>query len=203
MIKVYGSPLSRAAMVMVTLETLGVPYELVNIPTRSEASRSDEYRAINPTGKVPTLVDGDFVLFETQAILYYLVRQYGEGRLWADTVQGEADILRWSLYISNQLEAPALDMLLQAKYRADEPDQQVLQKAKGELQRFLPVLEAQLEGKSYLTGTKTIADIHGAMVLAWPKLAGFDYKDFPHVHEWIRRILASDENKKVATLIQR
>lgn len=198
MLKVYGSVFSRAGMVMVTLETLGLDYELINIGTRSEASQSADYRKINPTGKVPTLQDGDFFLFETQAILYYLVRKYGKGRLWAGTPEAEADILRWSLYISNQLEVPALDLLLQFKYSGGQPDQKVLDTAATQLQRFLPALEAQLEDKEYLVGEKTIADIHGAMVLSWPKLAGFDYTPYPNVAQWISRILASPENKKVA-----
>lgn len=198
MLKVYGSVFSRAGMVMVTLETLGLDYELINIGTRSDASQSADYRRINPTGKVPTLQDGDFFLFETQAILYYLVRKYGKGRLWAGTPEAEADILRWSLYISNQLEVPALDLLLQFKYSGGQPDQQVIDNATTQLQRFLPALEAQLEGKEYLVGGKTIADIHGAMVLSWPKLAGFDYSPYPNVDQWISRILASPENKKVA-----
>lgn len=203
MIKVYGSVLSRAAMVMVTLETLGLEYELVDIGTRSEASQSDDYRALNPTGKVPTLVDGDFTLFETQAILYYLVRKYGDGQLWANTPEGEADILRWSLYISNQLEAPALDLLLQVKYSAANPDQQVVNKANAELLRFFPMLEQQLTGKEYLCGEKSIADIHGAMVLSWAKLSGFDFTPFPAIHDWIRRILSSEENKRVAAKAKR
>ena len=203
MIKVYGSVLSRAAMVMVTLETLGIEYELVEVGTRSEASESAEYRSLNPTGKVPTLQDGDFVLFETQAILYYLVRKYGEGRLWADTPEGEADILRWSLFISNQMETPALAMLLQLKFSGGNPDQQVMDASVQTLQQFMPALEAQLEGKTYLMGEKTIADIHGAMVLSWPKLAGFDYSAYPNVSNWIRSILSSPENKHVSSLAKR
>jgi glutathione S-transferase len=196
MLKVYGSVLSRAGMVMVTLETLELEYELITIGTRSEASKATEYRQINPTGKVPTLQDGEFFLFETQAILYYLVRKYGKGRLWADSIEEEADILRWSLFISNQLEASALDMLLQ--FKGTLQDSNAFDKASATLERFLPALEAQLEGKDYLVGDKTIADIHGAMVLSWPKIAGFDYSPYPNVAAWVRRILSSPENKKVA-----
>ncbi|SIS79524.1 glutathione S-transferase family protein [Neptunomonas antarctica] len=200
MLKVYGSVLSRAAIVMVTLETLGLEYELVDMGTRSEASQSDSYRQMNPSGKVPTLQDGDFVLFETQAILYYLVRKYGKGHLWAETPEGEANILRWSLFVSNQLEVPALDLLLQYKYSGGKPDQRIQDKAAIELNRFLPALESELEGQEYLAGGKTIADIHGAMILSWAKLGGFDYTRYPNIDAWIRRILTSPENKKIAAM---
>ncbi|MBA4503094.1 glutathione S-transferase family protein [Marinobacterium marinum] len=198
MIKVYGSVFSRAGMVMLALEELGLEYDSVDMLPRSEQSQSEEYRALNPTGKIPTLVDGDLVLFETQAILYYLARQYGEGRLWAETPAGEADILRWSLYISNQMEVPALDMLIQFKFSDGHPDQGVLDRASVELNRFMPLLEQQLQGREWISGDHfTIADIHGAMVLSWPKLAGFDYSGYPEVHRWIKAVLSHPAQKRL------
>ncbi|MBP0048766.1 glutathione S-transferase family protein [Marinobacterium sp. AK62] len=200
MIKVYGSVFSRAGMVMLALEELGLEYESVDMLPRSEQTQSEEYRALNPTGKIPTLVDGDLVLFETQAILYYLARQYGEGRLWADTPAAEADILRWSLYISNQLEVPALDMLIQFKFKfnRDNPDQAVMERAGNELNRFLPLLERQLDGQEWLSDNRfTIADIHGALVLSWPKLTGFDYSAYPNVHRWVKSVLSHPAQKRL------
>lgn len=198
MIKVYGSVFSRAGMVMLALEELGLEYEAVDMLPRSEQTQSSEYRALNPTGKIPTLVDGDLVLFETQAILYYLARQYGNGRLWADNPADEADILRWSLFVSNQMEVPALDMLIQFKFNKDNPDQSVIERASGELNRFLPTLEQQLQGREWISGDHfSIADIHGAMVLSWPKLGGFDYSTYPEVHRWIKSVLSHPAQKKL------
>lgn len=198
MIKVYGNVYSRAGMVMLALEELGLAYELVEIRQRSEAAASDEYRQLNPTGKIPTLVDGELVLFETQAILFYLARKYGQGRLWGQTPEEEADILRWSLFVSNQLEVPALDLLLQFKNNSDNPDRQVVERATEELNRFLPVLEQQLKGREWVSGERmTIADIHGATVLSWAKLGGFDYSRYPEVHRWIKSILSHPVQKKL------
>ncbi len=196
MIKVYGSVFSRAGMVMLALEELGLEYEAVDILPRSEQTQSSEYRALNPTGKIPTLVDGDLVLFETQAILFYLARKYGNGCLWGITPEEEADILRWSLFVSNQMEVPALDILIQFKFNKDNPDQSVIERASGELNRFLPTLEQQLQGREWISGDHlTIADIHGAMVLSWPKLGGFDYSAYPEVHRWIKSILSHPAQK--------
>lgn len=198
MIKVYGSVFSRAGMVLLALEELGLEYEAVDMLPRSEQTQSEQYRALNPTGKIPTLVDGDLVLFETQAILYYLARQYGEGRLWAENPAAEADILRWSLYISNQMEVPALDMLMQVKFSQGNPEPAVMERASAELNRFLPLLEQQLSGRDWISGNRfTIADIHGAMVLSWPKLAGFDYSVYPEVHRWIKSVLSHPAQKRL------
>jgi len=198
MIKLYGNVYSRAGMVMLALEELGLAYELVEIQQRSEAARSDEYRKLNPTGKIPTLVDGDLVLFETQAILFYLARKYGKGRLWGQTPEEEADILRWSLFVSNQMEMPALELLIQFKFNKGNPDEQTVERATLELNRFLPVLEQQLKGREWVSGEQmTIADIHGATVLSWPKLGGFDYSGYPEVHRWIKSVLSHPAQKKL------
>lgn len=198
MIKVYGGVYSRASMVMCVLETLGLTYESIPMLPRSEATQSKEYRALNPTGKLPTLVDGDLVLWESQAILFYLARKYGDGALWVDTLEQEADLYRWSLFISNQIEVPALDMLLTVKYAQGEPDQSVIDTQAKMLARFLPVLEAHLQGQEYLvSGKLTVADFHGASVMAWPKVAGFDYTPYPAIDGWLRRILALPVQKKV------
>jgi len=198
MIKVYGSVFSRAGMVMLALEELGLEYEAVDMLPRSEQTQSSEYRALNPTGKIPTLVDGDLVLFETQAILFFLARKYGNGRLWGSTPEEEADILRWSLFVSNQMEVPALDMLIQFKFSKGNPDQAVMDRATAELNRFLPTLERQLDGRKWISGDHfTIADIHGAMVLSWPKLGGFDYTAYPEVHRWIKSVLSHPAQKKL------
>ncbi|WP_417224660.1 glutathione S-transferase family protein [Amphritea sp.] len=198
MIKVYGGVYSRACMVMCTLETLGLEYEHIAMMPRSEPTQSADYLALNPTGKLPTLVDGDLVLWESQAILFYLARKYGAGLLWVDTLEQEADLYRWSLYISNQLEVPALALLLAVKYAQGEPDQQVIDAQALLLKRFLPTLESHLQGKDYLVGDKlTVADFHGAAVLAWPKMAGFDYSAYPAVVRWIEHIQGLPVQQKV------
>lgn len=198
MIKVYGGLYSRASMVMCVLETLGLEYENIPMLPRSEATQSEEYRALNPTGKLPTLVDGDLVLWESQAILFYLARKYGDAELWVDTIEQEADLYRWSLFISNQLEVPALDMLLALKYAQGEPDQAFIDLQAQTLTRFLPVLENHLQGKDYLvSGKLTVADFHGASVMSWPKAAGFDYQPYPAIERWLNRITALPAQEKV------
>lgn len=199
MIKVYGGVFSRGSMVMCVLETLGVEYEMVSMTARDETTQTAEYRALNPTGKIPTIIDGDLVLFETQAILFYLAQKYGNNLLWAETPEEIAEIYRWSLYVSNQMEVPALDLLLQFKYSPDgKGDADKVAAASAELDRFLPVLEKHLEGRDFVAcGKRTVADIHGASVLAWAKLSGFDYDRYPNVHAWIKRQLKSDAAQRV------
>jgi glutathione S-transferase len=199
MIKVYGSVYSRACMVMCVLETLGVEYENIPHLPRGAEIKEDAYLTINPAGKVPTLIDGDLVLWETQAIMFYLVDKYGKGELWGNSPEEIADIYRWSLFISNQLEGFALDLFSQYKFFKEENrDPAIIARANSEMDRFMPILESHLEGKEFVSGGKrTVADIHGATILSWAKLVGYDYKRFPNVDAWIKRQIKSDAQQKV------
>ena len=199
MIKVYGSVYSRACMVMCVLETLGLEYEIIPHLPKGTEIKEDAYLAMNPAGKVPTLVDGDLVLWETQAILFYLAEKYGQGELWGSTPEEVADIYRWSLFVSNQLELFSLDLFLQHKFVAEENrDAAIIARANNELDRFMPILESHLDGKEFVAGGKrTVADIHGATILSWAKLVGYNYKRFPNVDAWIKRQIKSEAQQKV------
>ncbi len=199
MIKVYGSVYSRASMVMCVLETLNLEYEYIDHLPKGKEIKQDAYLALNPNGKVPTLVDGDLVLWETQAILFYLVEKYGKGELWGNSPEEVADIYRWSLFISNQLEGFALDLFSQYKFVKEENrDAAIIARANSEMDRFMPILENHLEGKEYVSANKrTVADIHGATILSWAKLVGYDFKRFPNVDAWIKRQIKSEAQQKV------
>lgn len=199
MIKVYGSVYSRASMVMCVLETLGVEYEIIPHLPKGTEIKEDAYLAMNPAGKVPTLVDGELVLWETQAILFYLAEKYGQGELWGSTPEEIADIYRWSLFVSNQLELFALDLFLQHKFvKEEDRDPAIIARANTELDRFMPILETHLDGKEFVSGGKrTVADIHGATILSWAKLIGYNYKRFPNVDAWIKRQIKSEAQQKV------
>ncbi len=201
MIKVYGNVYSRAGIVMCALETLGLEYEYIPYLPKGAEIKSDEYLALNPAGKVPTLVDGDLVLWETQAILFYLADAYGNGQLWGDTAKERADVYRWAFFVSNQLEAFALDLFVQHKFVPEEQrDAAIIARANLELEKNLPILNQQLEGRAYLLGDKpTVADIHGASILSWVKLVGFDMKRYPNIDTWIKRQIKSEAQQKVNT----
>src|SRR5271163_2862730 len=78
MIKFYYSPAPNPAKVALFLEETGLPYELVPVDTRKGEQHSPEFRAINPNGKTPAIVDGDATLFDSNAILLYLAAKTGK-----------------------------------------------------------------------------------------------------------------------------
>ena len=76
MIKLYGGVFSRAAIVKWYLEEMQIPYEFVLVDLQAHVHLQPEYLSIQPFGKVPAIVDGDFVLWESGAILIYLAQKY-------------------------------------------------------------------------------------------------------------------------------
>ena len=96
-IKIYGVVATRTARCLWMLEEVGQPYELVEVQPRTEQADSPEFRAVNPNGRVPALVDGDTVLWESMAINLYLAEKYG-GAMMPATVEGRGLACQWSFW---------------------------------------------------------------------------------------------------------
>ncbi|HEY9669462.1 MAG TPA: glutathione S-transferase N-terminal domain-containing protein, partial [Coleofasciculaceae cyanobacterium] len=95
MLKLYGGARSRASIVQWYLEELGIPYEYVLLDMQAGEHRQTQYLEINPMGKVPAIVDGDFRLWESGAILFYLAQKYGK---ISSSLEEQAKINQWILF---------------------------------------------------------------------------------------------------------
>src|SRR5262245_33198234 len=96
MIELHGfvmSPNTRRARLM--LEELEVPYRFVNVDLMTGEQKGEAYRTLNPTARVPTLVDGDFKLWESNAILVYLAEKHPERKLIGDSPRERGEVARW------------------------------------------------------------------------------------------------------------
>ncbi len=104
--KLYGFPPTRSIRVLWTLRELDVEFEFVNVdPTKGELRRP-EFLAVNPAGKLPVLVDGDFILTESVAIVLYLAEKYPEKGLLPSGLRARAEVNRWLLFSATELEQP-------------------------------------------------------------------------------------------------
>lgn len=147
-----------------------------HVSFKDRETQSPEYLAINPMGKVPALVDGDFRLWESNAILTYLATKFPEtGALPADA-QGRADVDRWLHWQSCHL-MPAMGALKVAEEK--------------DLSKVLPllqILERQLQGREYLLGELTVADFAVASYLMTKNGRQLDYSEYPAVLAWVDRV---------------
>jgi glutathione S-transferase len=185
MITLYGIPRSRTFRCLWMLQELGLEYR--SIPTNfSGDNKQPDYLALNPNGRIPTLVDGDTVLWESMAINLYLAAKY-DGGLQPKSVEELGRATQWSFWVMTETEKPVIDLLFHSLILPeDERDAAVRAAAAKQLEAPLLVLDAALEGRDYLVGDCfTVADLNVASVLSWGLLSGFDFTAFPNVKRWL------------------
>ena len=201
-LKVYGTPMSRAARTLWMCRELGVPFDHVNIHFADGSAKTPEYLAINPNGRIPAIDDDGFTLFESMAINLYLARKH-PGRLTPATLEDEARAWQWSFWVMTEMEKPLLMTLLQRmQFTAGSPEEKYFRErvpkdakieanALAELKKPLGVLEGVLAKTQWLGGDRfTVADLNVASVLAWGRLAGVDLSGWPRVDDWLTRCLS-------------
>jgi glutathione S-transferase len=198
MIKIYGVTASRAARCLWTLEELGLEYEQVQIAPRSDEARSPEYLAINPNARIPTLVDGDLVLWEAMAINLYLAEKY-DGGLKPKSLEERAKACQWSFWGMLETETNLFTVLRNRRLAPEEErDPGKADEAEAALQRPLRVLEGALAGRPYLLGDAfSVADLNLASIMSWGKMARLNLDEYPASKAWLDACLERDAYQRV------
>lgn len=194
--RLYVHRLSPNALkTIITAEHCGSPVELVDVDLGGGEQRSEAYLAINPNGRVPTLVDGNFVLWESNAIMQYLAEKAGERTIWPDNPRVRADIARWQFWGVGQLAAATRpfqwEYLFKAMVGQGEPDQGVLAAAEAPMIACAEVLEGTLSKQPFLAGEQmTLADISIAASLIYAEAARMPLAQFPALQRWRQKVSA-------------
>ena len=182
--KLHGISGSRALRSIWAIEEVGIEYE--HVPTTfGEDSKTPEYLAINPNGRIPALVDGDVVLFESIAINLYLAKTYG-GALYPSDPADEARVWQWSTWVMTEIEGPQIQVVYQKFVIPEEQrDPSVVTTAIEELQRPLKVLDGHLARNEWLVGDAfSIADLNVSGVMLLMQMAQIDYAAHTNVSRW-------------------
>jgi glutathione S-transferase len=171
MLKLYGGARSRASIVQWYLEELGVPYEFILLDMQAGEHRQPEYLAINPIGKVPAIVDGDFQLWESGAILFYLAQKYGK---MPPSLEEQAKINQWILF-GNATLGPGI--FVEASRERETP-------------KLLTPLNQILEKQPFFLGDDlSVVDVAVGSILAYiPMMLKLDLSEYPAVVDYIKRI---------------
>ena len=165
------------------LAEAGVEYELVEID-RETAQSDAAYRALNPTGVVPTLVDGDLVLSESAAIVLYLADRFPEARLAPDD---RAQYYRWLVFLTNTLQTAMLRFFYPERYG----DAGVQELAAAEAGGHFDLLDRELAGREWLAaGHRTGADLFAFMLTRWGRRLEPAAWDRPNLRAHFLRTLA-------------
>eukprot|EP00416_Gambierdiscus_australes_P035908 CAMPEP_0171107400 /NCGR_PEP_ID=MMETSP0766_2-20121228/66730_1 /TAXON_ID=439317 /ORGANISM="Gambierdiscus australes, Strain CAWD 149" /LENGTH=206 /DNA_ID=CAMNT_0011568693 /DNA_START=48 /DNA_END=668 /DNA_ORIENTATION=+ len=191
--KLYGSQQNRALRPLWMARELGIKIDFENIPSRpgeglypdGPADAKAEFeRTLNPNSKVPVLVDGDLILWESMAINLYLVKKHG-GPLAPKNAQEDALMSQWSFWVMTEVEKDALQLVFSTLRKTDGTSYAE------NLKRPMSALEKVLADKEYLVGGRfTAADLNVASVLMWAQAARFDFSLYPKVGKWLGGCLA-------------
>jgi glutathione S-transferase len=173
------------------LEEVGRPYQLVEKSTRADDLQTAEYLRLNPNARIPTLVDGDLVLWESMAINLYLSQKY-DGPMHCTSPEMLGITAQWSFWAVLEIEHLLLNLLEHRALLAEfSRDPSVAERNELLLKKPLGVLNNALVGSGYLAGNSfTVADLNVAGILMWGKMARLDLSAYPELTRWLNTCLA-------------
>jgi glutathione S-transferase len=188
-LKIYGIARTRAFRALWMAKELGLDYEHDPVEIGDAGARTPEFLAINPNGRLPVIVDGGFVLFESLAITLYLAKKHSLGRLYPDALEGEARAWQWSLWAVTEVDRGVNIWSLHA-VRLPPAEQDPAKRAEALKVLVAPfkVLDAAVAAQPYLLGAEfTVADLNVAAVIS--RAIEMDLSAVPNLKAWLNRCL--------------
>jgi glutathione S-transferase len=191
MIKLHYHPMSTySRRVCMALLEKNIPHELVVVDMAARKHKAPDYLALNPYGRVPTLQDGDFLLYESTAILSYLERVYPEPPLVPADARGRALVDMHMKLCDLQLARQASTIMFPKRFLPKERwDEKAMAQAKSEIEKHLAIVDTQLAGKQFLLG-----DLYTLAEICYTPLVQFlplmEITPPQAVAAWVERMLA-------------
>ena len=165
---------------------LGLEYQREDVGGKFGGTDTPEYRALNPNGLVPTLVDGDVVLWESNTIVRYLADRYGDGTLCPMDASRRASAECWMDWQLTTL-APAIGPIFMGLVRTppEKRNMAAISAARDAASRALSILDGCLANQAYVAGSElTMGDIPvGAMTYRWFAME-IEREDYPNLRRW-------------------
>lgn len=184
--KLYEFGPTRSIRVRWTLQELGVPFEAITVNVMAGEHRSPEFLQLNPAGKLPVLVDGDFVLTESIAAVLYLAEKYPEKGFMPEELRQRAQVFRWLLFTTTELEQPVWRIARHTNiYPKEKRLPAEIELARGDFTPMAQIVEDHMRGRKFLVSDHvTIADFVLAYTLDMAKTANV-LGDFPVLNTYM------------------
>lgn len=197
MIRLYGPPRTSAGRVYLMLEELGLPYEVAPMDLMGGDAESPEYLKLNPNGKVPCLVDGDTVLWESVAINLYLADKYRPELLGRDAAE-RGQVYQWCTWSMTEFQPPLIEMLIQMVFVPEgRRDLKLVEECRAQVPDLLRILDDALAGRKHIVGDAlTVADLVLATVVNTAVTLKFEFAAYRNLALWFEGIQGRPSWKK-------
>ncbi len=184
------------------LAELGLTYEHIPLGGKYGGNREPEYLALNPNGLVPTLRDGDLIVWESHAVVRYLAATYGSGSLWPESPTARAHVDQWTDWTASTFQ-PAWLGVFWKFYRTppDRRDAAAIEAAMTAAERCFAIMDRRLSETPFLGGPQlTYADISaGVAMFRWTNM-GIERQHHAGVEAWVERLRARDAYRTTVEL---
>jgi glutathione S-transferase len=197
------SPNARRAVMVA--HHLKCDVELVNVDLMKGEQKTPAFMKMNPNARVPVLEDGDFILWESRAIIIYLAEKTPGQTVYPSDARARADIHRWmfwsAAHFMPSIAVLGFERVFKKLMGMGDPDPKEEERGERLFHAFAPVLDAQLAGREWLTGSSiTLADFCVASPLVAADMARLPVKPYANLQAWFARMKALDAWKKVDAL---
>jgi glutathione S-transferase len=181
-IKLYTAATPNGWKISIALEEMGLPYEVRVIDFATQEQKADWYVRLNPNGRIPTLDDEGFILFESGAILIYLAEK--TGKFLPKDVHGRSRVIQWLMFQMSGV-GPMMGQANVFLRYFPEKIPAVIERYQREVTRLFGVLDRQLASHEYIAGEYSIADM-----ALWPWVSGYEWSgvsvaEFASLQRWL------------------
>lgn len=192
--KIYWIKAQAPRRVLALIKHLGIDADCIEIDAKAGGLRHPDYASLNPNRKAPTLVDGDYVLWESSAIMMYLCIKAGSDMWPKDNPAEQVEVLRWlSWNDCHWMRAVGpfyFEHVVKPTFGLGAPDSAALQSCVPELKTLAAILESHLASHTFVAGDRlTIADFQLASMACYWRESEMPLDGFPHIVRWLDSLL--------------
>lgn len=172
----------------IALELSGLEWEPVFVDFFNGETRTPEFRALNPMGEVPVMIDGDVTLTQSGVMQDYVSSKTGQ--LGGTSAEERREILRWQFWDNHKMSGQAGSLRFLMNFLPEEKrPAEAIAWLGGRVQAALKVLDGELGSRPFLVGDRlTVADLSCCGYLYYPEPFGFDRAQWPNIDAWLTRI---------------
>ena len=199
--KIHHAPNSRSVRALWLFNELNLPYELEVYPLGDKSMRTPEYLKVHPMGRVPALEDGELTIFESGAIVQYVLEKYGNGKMLPTTSSPNyPNYLQWLHYAEGMIMPQINIIVVETIFLPEERRNQTnVDRATKLLTRMLTAIDLHMQDREFLAGEFSGADIMTGHACIVSGRLGADISDKPNVSAYIERLEARPALKRAWT----